>query len=449
VKAMNITISEINATNRFKLIVVLISILIGFGVVVNRGLLSVAIALIVLTAFMRGYAKLCIHIISNLRVSIPSYMGYEGEEKVVEISIENPTYIPIAFLEISINYSPFLKLVDGTKSALLLVPPKGRVVVKLVFHARLGRHVVGPIKTVVRDPLGLYRSNEITIGRESYLEIYPRVSETVVRRLLVFTRSTGIVRTRQRGSGVEIHSIREYTPYDDVRRILWKYYASKRKLVVKDTERETMQNILFILDATPPMFIGPYGYTPFEHCSRTIASIARYLAHRGDLMNIAIFTRKHIEVSPRFERGMKGYKTVINYIKSIDFDTGDVDDNVRSLRIEGLFRKTISILPRERSIIFIFTTSGGEIYRETLAKYVNILREMMHEIYIVIPITTTYEIKGLPEWGQAIFRIKTYEAMKKELEFAENLRKRYINIIATGPQHIPQIIVSLIEMKRY
>lgn len=448
-KVMSITISEISATYRFKLVVILISILIGFGAIVNRGLLTIAIALIVLTAIMRGYTKLCIHIVSNLRVSIPSYIGYEGEEKVVEISIENPTYIPIAFLEISINYSPFLKLVGGTKSALLLIPPRGKAVVKLVFNARLGRHVVGPIKTVVRDPLGLYRSSEIMIGRKSYLEIYPRVSETVVRKLLVFTRSTGIVRTRQRGSGVEIHSIREYTPYDDVRRILWKYYASKRKLVVKDTERETMQNILFILDATPPMFIGPYGYTPFEHCSRTIASIARYLAHRGDLMGIAIFTRKYIEVSPRFERGMKGYKNVINYIKNIDFDTDDTDDSVRALRIEGLFRKTISMLPRERSIIFIFTTSGGKTYREILAKYVNILREMMHEIYIVIPITTIYEIKGLPEWGQAIFRIKTYEAMKREIEFANSLKHMGIDVIAAGPQHIPQLIVSMIEMRRY
>jgi len=206
---------------------------------------------------------------------------------------------------------------------------------------------------------------------------------------------------------------------------------------------------LFILDATPPMFIGPYGYTPFEHCSRTIASIARYLAHRGDLMGIAIFTRKHIDVSPRFERGMKGYKNIVNYIKSIDFDTGDADDNTRALRIEGLFRKIISMLPRERSIIFIFTTSGGKTYREALAKYVNILREMMHEIYIVIPITTIYEIKGLPEWGQAIFRIKTYEAMKREIEFANSLKHMGINVIAAGPQHIPQLIVSMIEMRRY
>ncbi len=440
---------EIRATNRFKIIVIFISILIGFGVTLNRDLLPLAIALIVLVAFTRGYVKLCTHLVTSLKISIPKSIGYEGEKIAIDISIENPLYIPIAFIEISISYSQFLRLIEGAKALLLFIPPRSRTIIKLIFLARTGRHVVGPIKAVVRDPLGLYRSSELILGKESYIEVYPRVSEVVIRRLLLFTRSTGIVRSRQRGSGVEIHSIREYTQYDDVRRIVWKYYASRHKLVVKDTERETMQNIFFILDATPPMFVGPYGYTPFEHCSRIIASIARYLAHRGDTMGIAIFGRDYVEVVPKLERGMKGYKTIINYIKSIDYNTKEIDDEMRALKLVEMFRKIISILPRERSIILIFTSAGGDIYRDTLTRYTNIIRDMLNEVYIIIPITTIYEIKGLPEWGQAIFRVKTYEAMKREIEFAHRLRSMGINVIAAGPHHIPQLIVSIIEARRY
>jgi len=440
----------ISSTNRFRLIMLLAAFLLASSVVVGPPAAQSSILIIVLAAFMAGYAKLALSTVERLRVSASLRPAIEGEEVEVPIRIKNPTPIPVAFAEVSVLYSPYLHLERGAKSALIVVPPRGYAELRLVFRARVGSHRVGPLLITVRDPLGLFRSREIEIPLNAVLRVYPKVSEAEIRRLLAEARSVGITRSRRPGTGVEFHSLRDYRPGDDIRRIVWKYYASRMKLAVRETERESVQSILFIVDATQPMLSGPYGSTPLEHSLRVVASISAYLAARGDSMGLIVYDSRVLSM-PKLARGKAGYRAVLEFISSFMYpDPGEapLGEDERSIVLVRAARRAAEILPRERNAVFIFTAPGGGAYEESLARAVSALRSLGNEVYVVIPVLAAYEVKGLPEWSRPIFRLRTYEAVKKSLEFARRMRARGAHVIATGPELMPRIIAEIIERRQ-
>ncbi len=445
------SLMSISATHRSTSLALLGVALIAIGVLYNVATIHLGIFVLLVLAALRGYALLELHALARCRVEV-SYSGnVEGEHLEVVFRIVNRSVVPIVFVELTLCYSPHLKLVEGTRAALTIIPPKGWTSYRAVFVARIGRHTIGPLKAVVRDPLGLFRSVEIEIGRPIEVEILPRISEVVIRKLLIATRTTGITRAREPGVGIEFLSVREYRPGDEIRRIDWKHFASKRRLVVKEMEREAFQSVVFLIDATPPMFFGSYGSTPFEHSARVVASIANYLSRRGDLMMAIVFHDNGVSSSGKPARGRIGYTKVIKTLASTPYpdttrfkDIPELDED-RIIAINTALSRLIELLPRERNLVFLFTCFGGQRYLQHLASICEKLRSLGNVVYAVIPIVVAYEAKGLSPWAQAVFRITTFERMKKELEFAKALRKYGIKTIAVGPQHIPNIIVKIIE----
>ncbi|MEM1611419.1 MAG: DUF58 domain-containing protein [Sulfolobales archaeon] len=441
---------HVRATNRVSAILFLSIALIAIALLIGSVDLYLGVALLMLTASLRSYTVLASLALARVRVYTKVIGGrVEGERMEVIFDLENRSWVPIAIAELSLSYSPNLKLVEGVRAGMVLIPPRSSVRYRVVFIARVGRHVVGPLRAVVRDPLGLFRSVEMEIARSFELMIIPRTSEATIRRLLVHTRSTGITRSREPGLGVEFHSVREYRPGDDIRRIDWKHFAAVQRLVVKEMEKEAFQSVLFILDATSPMFYGPYSITPFEHTSRVIATIARYLSSRGDLMGLIAFSNKYVITSGKISRGKLGYRRILNTIAGVEFDTSPISGELRGLQLDGAVRRAVMLLPRERNLVFTFTTAGDNTYLEAIVRSLTKLQSLGNEVFVVIPISTAYEIEGLSQAARAVYRVKTYERMKQELIFARQLRIKGVKTLALGPQHIPQIVVRIIESMQY
>ena len=116
--------------------------------------------------------------------------------------------------------------------------------------------------------------------------------------------------------------------------------------------------------------------------------------------------------------------------------------------LNNLLKMLIPILPRERNIIFLFTSLRGEDV-EPLISFVEKMKALNNEVYIAIPITVAYEAKDLPSWAQAIYRIKTFEILREELAKVELLRRRGVKVVAISPQLMPQTIINIIESKRF
>jgi len=438
---------HVRPTQRAALLLVVALSIVVISVLTGSRAYAAGIALALLCASMSGYATLASLAMSRCVARIEVVGRVEGSPIEARITIENRGLVPIAFAEVSIEYSPHLRLREGPRAALLTIPPRSQVSIRLVFEGRVGRHYVGPLRAVVRDFLGLYRSVEMAVGEREEFRVYPRVSEVVMRRLVVRTRSVGITRSREPGLGIEFHSVREYRPGDDPRRVDWKHFAATRRLVVKEMEREEFLSLLFLVDATPPMFFGPYGYTPFEHVARIVASIARYVSMKGDLMGIVIATRSSC-LARGMARGRRGFAEVLRGLSETPFDVDSSSEEERCIAIQRCFRKALEVLPRERNLVLAFTVSGGPSYFEALRDCARRVASMGNEVVVVVPISVEYEARGLDPWSQTIYRIKTYASARQEMEFARSLNRAGVRAIALLPRHIPQRVVSIIESLR-
>ncbi|MEM2004823.1 MAG: DUF58 domain-containing protein [Zestosphaera sp.] len=435
---------SITATQRAKALLVISALFTAFGALYSPHLLSTGVSLLVLLACLRLYATLELYAVSRCRATVSRVFAVEGEDVEVRVVIENPTPVPVVTAEVSVAYSQYLKLVGGVRASLIIIPARGSVTLTLRFRSRVGRHAVGPLRLAVRDVFGFFRF-DYTVDATGAVRCVPRASETTVRRLMVFTRTTGLTRSRRAGYGVELYSIREYRVGDDIRRLVWKYLASKRRLVVKEMELETMNRVVFVVDGTADSLAGPYGHTPFEYASRVVASISSYLSRRGDLMGVVIFSEDGVYRTPKLARS---YRRVLEpFADYAPSGSGNRDAEKRVTALEKAFKQVVSMLPREKSLVFFLATNPDQQYGQTLSDTARKLVPLGHEVYVVLPLVTTFEIRGMPEWAQAAYRVKTFDLVKSYLEYARELRKRGVKTIVAGAQHVPQVIVSMLEAR--
>jgi uncharacterized protein (DUF58 family) len=114
---------------------------------------------------------------------------------------------------------------------------------------RRGVYQVGPLVAVASDPLGLYE-RETVVAPAYELLVHPRV-ENVSDRPLTRQFEDPPIRppvSKPWPSGLEFYGMREYTPGDDLRRIVWRAFARTGKLMVREAEQGITDHITIILD---------------------------------------------------------------------------------------------------------------------------------------------------------------------------------------------------------
>jgi uncharacterized protein (DUF58 family) len=115
--------------------------------------------------------------------------------------------------------------------------------------ARRGVYQVGPLVAVAGDPLGLTQ-RETVVAEPFELLVHPRV-ETVSDRPLTRQFEDPPIRppvSKPWPSGLEFYGMREYTPGDDLRRIVWRASARTGKVMVREAEQGITDRITIMLD---------------------------------------------------------------------------------------------------------------------------------------------------------------------------------------------------------
>jgi uncharacterized protein (DUF58 family) len=115
--------------------------------------------------------------------------------------------------------------------------------------ARRGVYKVGPLVAVAGDPLGLTQ-RETLVAEPFELLVHPRV-ETVSDRPLTRQFEDPPIRppvSKPWPSGLEFYGMREYTPGDDLRRIVWRASARTGKVMVREAEQGITDRITIMLD---------------------------------------------------------------------------------------------------------------------------------------------------------------------------------------------------------
>uniref|UniRef100_A0A7J2U393 DUF58 domain-containing protein n=1 Tax=Ignisphaera aggregans TaxID=334771 RepID=A0A7J2U393_9CREN len=430
----------ISPTSRFSAYMAVTALVISVALLLDPGALPVATTLLALEVAMSFHLWLSMGAVERLGVEVSIDASTDREPVTIRIRLVNRGFYPILLAEYSLGYEPILRLEKGSKAGILMAPSRGAAELVFVFGARVGIHKVGPLTLAVRDFLGLFKSQPIVVWRGSSFRVIPSTEAAVLKRLHLYTRSSGLVRSRRPGEGIEFYDVRDYRSGDELRRVVWRIYASRQKLAVWEAERESYQAIVYIVNSSRDMWTGAPKATPIEHSARVIASIARYAASRGYLQAAVVVNECGVWVSGAPAYGRQGLARVLETLASVGICmAGERVDWSKTLA------NMIPLLPRERIFIFIFTKTTPNT--EQLLDLATKLSTLGHRVYIVAPLTATYDISHrLPQKLTEVYRAKQLEVATEELKGVELLRKAGMKVIAVSPQLVAQRIVQAIEL---
>jgi uncharacterized protein (DUF58 family) len=143
--------------------------------------------------------------------------------------------------------------------------------------ARRGLLTTGPLRAQRRDVLGLCVRSTVLAGSDDVLVVpqhlhLPFPAAGSAGRLGQHLRMKAWGQT-----GGEFHSMREYSPGDDLRRINWKASARSEELMVRETSLEGVRRCTVVLDTNS----GEYDPEGFERAVCAAASVTLSAAGAG------------------------------------------------------------------------------------------------------------------------------------------------------------------------
>jgi uncharacterized protein (DUF58 family) len=130
----------------------------------------------------------------------------------------------------------------------MYVPRRAKVEqrVEQTFERR-GRVTVTGFEISTRFPLGLFRLRRRLRARDVEIVVYPKPGREG-DELHLLPADAGRLESPRHGAGYDLHSLREYQPHDDVRRIDWKATARARRLIVREFNAEDERRVHVALD---------------------------------------------------------------------------------------------------------------------------------------------------------------------------------------------------------
>lgn len=112
----------------------------------------------------------------------------------------------------------------------------------------------------------------------------------VAARLMVEGWLAGRHRSKQRGSSMEFHEFRSYSPGDDLKLVDWRVYARTDRHYLRTFEQETNMELHLILDSSGSMGYPENGpLTKLEYASFFAACLAYLVVRQSDRVSLHLF----------------------------------------------------------------------------------------------------------------------------------------------------------------
>ena len=147
----------------------------------------------------------------------------------------------------------------------------------MTFGGR-GRHPLPRIRVATRFPFGLFVKAGVVHVDTSVL-VYPALQpvEAERRRHL----AAGGASVRRRGRGTDLYNLRDYRPGDEPRLVHWRSSAKRGRLVVRELEADTTQDVRVVLEG------GGTDAARVEAALSEAASLAVHLLGAGGAVELA------------------------------------------------------------------------------------------------------------------------------------------------------------------
>ena len=275
----------------------------------------------------------------------------------------------------------YLKIVRGETSILLNLPPKSTAELSYTVRGDRGYYRFREIRVKTGDALGLY-TREKTFISPGHIFILPETWK--LKNFFIQPRQTliysGVIPSRQAGSGVEFYGVRSYQTGDPLRRINWK--ASARHLETyysNEFQQERVADVRLILDARRRSDVQSSEGSLFEHSISATAALAQYLLINGNRVGLLIYGKYLDLTHPGY--GKIQYERILRALAR-----AQVGDSPIFERLDYLPDR---FLPIQAQIILV-----TPLLKEDTASLLK-LRARGHQVMVISPNPILSESKGL------------------------------------------------------
>ena len=215
---------------------------------------------------------------------------FEDGTMSVKFIIKN-TGLGIGFVEIYDSLPPQARIIKGSNYTLLYMKPWQEVSFEYSLKLPLrGHYHLGPVKMRVKDAFDLFYNERIEESIHSF-SVFPQVE--VLEEQIITSRApkllSGAMPLNVIGTGTEFYSLREFVPGDSLRSVNWKALAKKGKMMVNETVREDVMDVILLLDAREVSAVGGGKDTPLEMSCRAAATYAKQLLDERNNVALMVY----------------------------------------------------------------------------------------------------------------------------------------------------------------
>ena len=180
------------------------------------------------------------------------------------------------------------------------------------------------------------------------VRIFPNLEE-VRRQNIYLTRSRQIELEkrllRQRGTGREFESLREYREGDEFRDICWTATARRGKLVTKLHQMERSQPVWIVLDAGRLLRARVEELSKLDYAANAALGLAQLAIYSGDRVGLLAYGRRPLERVP-LGRGASHLRHIVDRLALVKAEISEADH----LRAAGML---LALQKRRALIVWI------------------------------------------------------------------------------------------------
>ena len=215
---------------------------------------------------------------------------FEDGTMSVKFIIKN-TGLGLGFVEIYDSLPPQDRIIKGSNYTLLYMKPWQEVSFEYSLKLPLrGHYHLGPVKMRVKDAFDLFYNERLEESIHSF-SVFPQVE--VLENQVITSRSpkllSGAMPLNVIGTGTEFYSLREFVPGDSLRSVNWKALAKKGKMMVNETVREDVMDVILLVDAREVSAVGGGKDTPLEMSCRAAATYAKQLLDERNNVALMVY----------------------------------------------------------------------------------------------------------------------------------------------------------------
>ena len=264
----------------------------------------------------------------HLQISIPGISitreinetAFEDDMLNVKMSIRNNRGLGAYFFEVLDRFPAAPP--DEEEKSLFVLNISGRVTKKISYATdcyKRGLWKLGPVKIVSQDALGFFRmKNKLNVFSE--LLIYPNLFRIFSFPPLAKGSVSwmGVETAKISGDSHEFFGIREYQRGDAISRMHWPSTARHNKLIVRQFERNAVQEATIVLDLKKGHDIGTGRETTLEYAVKIAGSVAKYLLNEGAFIQMIGYAKESTMIP--FGKGESHMYKILEYLAKVRAD---------------------------------------------------------------------------------------------------------------------------------